>query len=406
MNQPSTLLAALALLAVPTLGVAQDLIAPTRNTQSIHWGNHASCTPLGLCGTMLPPQNPLLNYWPGGSAWDPTTNSLWVTTGQSLERRSVAPCGATCGQMQCPRSSLAANVMGMDLNDLTNELWILDDAGFVTRCANTCPPAVQGSFGPMPSIAQVGNTAPTGIAIDELNGLVFYSTSDFGGSGSAIHVAPLATPTAILQTTPMTICFGTLITGIAVHPGLRKLYITNGRETYDWNYAPGFPLVAYNNIGSTCCQLAPPGDPYIDLSIKWRPPVPMGESCANGSCQPCPMVHTLNTVPMLNSVLQLGLSWAQPGIPVWCLVNFGTCVANGPVLPPLCGPLYVPLGATLAPMGFVMTSPAAPCTATATIPLPLFGPPSFLGTPLASQFVGLCPTTGTTMSNCLSWVVQ
>ena len=380
----------------------------TRNTQSIHQGIHATCTPLGTCTTTLLPQNPALSYWPGGSAWDATTNSLWVTTGLRLERRSVAPCGLTCAQIACPKSSLTALAMGMDINDLTNELWILDDAGIVTRCSNTCPPAVLGSFTPLPSIALAGTNAPTAIAIDEMNGLVFYATSDFAGSGSAIHCALLATPALIFQSTPMTICFGTLITGIAVHPGLGKLYVTNGRETYDWNYIYNStgPSVTFPFGSGTCCTIAPLGDPYIDLSIRWAPPTPMGEPCANGSCPLCPMVHSLRNAPLLGTNLQLGLDQAPPGIPVWCLVSFGSCQPNGPVLPPLCGPLYVPLGAALFALGFVVTTGTS-CNASATIVLPLPGNSIFLGLPLASQFVGLCtPPTGTTMSNCLSWVLQ
>jgi hypothetical protein len=398
-----TTLASILLLAATAS--AQTLIAPTRNTQSIHQSVHATCTPLGTCTTTLPPQNPALNFWPGGSAWDGTSNSLWVSTGQMIERRSVAPCGLTCPQVLCPKSSLAAEVMGMDINELTNELWILDSAGVVTRCANDCSLAVQGSFS-IPSLAVVNNNGGTGVAIDEVNGLVFYSSSDFGGSGSAIHCALLATPTVIFQVTPMTICFGTLITGIAVHPGLPKLYVTNGRETFDWNYSVPSPGTVIFAAGACCTGIAPPGDPYIDLSIRWAPPVPMGEPCASGSCPPCGMVHVLRNSPVLNTNLQLGLDFAPPGIPVWCLINIGSCVAGGPVIPPLCGPLYVPLGAALTPLGPAVTV-GTPCNASATIVLPLVGPPSLIGLPLATQFVGLCtPGIGTTMSNCLSWVVQ
>jgi hypothetical protein len=407
MTHPFTPVTFLAFLSLPAVGAAQNLIALTRNLRTIHQGSHATCTPLGTCSTSLPLQN-VLSYWPGGTAWDGTTNALWCTTGQILERHPVAPCGQNCLVNPCPKSSLTAEVMGMDINELANELWILDDAGIVTRCTNVCPPVVQGSF-PVPGIGLVGNTAPTAIAIDEMNGIVFYTTSDFGGGGSWIHCAQLANPGSIFQTAPMQICFATLITGMAVHPGLGKLYVTNGRETFDWNYtySPGPPVPSVTFAGGACCvALAPPGDPFIDLSIRWAPATPLGEPCANGNCPVCPMVHVLRNAPLLGTNLQLGLDLAPPAIPVWCILSFGTCQPTGPSPAPLCGPLRVPVGgAPLAALGFVVTSGTA-CNASATIILPLPGNPAFLGTPLASQFVGICAPAGTTMSNCLSWVLQ
>ena len=172
MNLPSTLGALLALVAIPAVCTAQTLIALTRNTQTIHQSSHASCTALGSCPTSLPIQTPL-NYWPGGTAWDATTDSLLVTTGLLLERHSVSPCSLNCGPVLCPKSSLTAEAMGMDVHDGTNQLWILDDAGIVTRVQNNCGLGFLGSFTPLPSIALAGTTAPTAIAIDELNGLVF-----------------------------------------------------------------------------------------------------------------------------------------------------------------------------------------------------------------------------------------
>ncbi len=211
----------------------------------------------------------------------------------------------------------------------------------------------------------------------------------------------------IFQVTPLTICFGTLVTGIAVHPGLRRLYVTNGREVQEWTYgyvASG-PLVTFTAPGP-CCALAPPGDPYIDISLRTRPAVPMGESCANGSCPTCPMVHVLRNQPLLGTTLQLGLDLAPAGVPVWCLLNFGSCVPSPPGPPPLCGPIYVPLGTPAATLGFVVTGNGTGCNASATLLQPLPGNPLFLGTPMSSQFVGICPPLGTTMSNCLSWVLQ
>lgn len=398
-------LAALVALPFASTGAAQNLIALTLNTPVIHQSTHTPCTALGTCPAPgLPARTAGVFYWSGGNAWDGTTNSLWASTGQAIARYGVGPCGLNFGPVACPKSAPLAEVVGMDVHEGLNQLWILDDAGIVTQVQNTTALTFVNSFAT--GLALAGTIAPSAIAIDELRGLVFYTTCDFAGGGATLHVAQLATPGAIFQSTSISICFGTLITGIAVHPGTATLYSTNGRETMAWiyNYNSAGPSVSY--AAGVCCTAAPPGDPYIDLSIRWLPAVPLGEPCASGACTPCPMVHVLRNPPLLAANLQLGLDFAQPGIPVWCLINFGSCVTGGPVLPPLCGPLYVPLGALLSALGLQFTAGPGPCSASATIILPLPGNPVFLGTPLASQFVGLCPPSGTTMSNCLSWVIQ
>jgi hypothetical protein len=84
--------------------------------------------------------------------------------------------------------------------------------------------------------------------------------------------------------------------------------------------------------GTCCLQLAPPPDPWIDLSIRWGAATSTSGPCSNGTCPPCPMVHTLLNAPLLGTTLQLGLDQASPNSLAVCAVNFGPCNNTGPVM--------------------------------------------------------------------------
>jgi hypothetical protein len=198
------------------------------------------------------------------------------------------------------------------------------------------------------------------------------------------------------------------ITGLAVDAGNSVLYWTDGRNTYQTTYTytgtptPGSVVIT---PGTCCIGIAPLGDPFIDLSIKWGGATSSGAPCASGTCPSCPMVHSLRNAPLLGTTLQLGLDLAPVGVPAWCLINVGTCAGSAGIIPPLCGPVLVPTSAA-ATLGFQITTGGGPCTGTTTFLLPLPANPALAGLPLASQCLALCPPTGVTMSNCLSYVLQ
>lgn len=406
--------AALLLLA-PSLAAQSlpNLIAPTLNTPLIHESNHGTCTPLGTCTpTGLPtPTNLPFPFWAGGSAWDSASSGLWVTTGQQLRKMDMTTCTLQCGPIPCPKSSPLAEATGLDLHDGNNQLWVIDSAGWITQCTNACPPVVQNAWNTGLTLA--GTTATSAIGIDELNGLVFYSTCDFTGSGR-IYAAPLSNPGAWFQWTPVFDCLPnpTLITGLAVDAANGAVYWTNGRGTFRWTYTynPSGPSVAFTP-GTCCLQVAPFTDPYIDLSIRWGGATSSGAPCANGSCPACPMVHSLRNAPLLGSTLQLGLDQATPGTLALCAVDFGTCLTAGPLVAPFCGQILVPLSPAMLILGPNIPVGPGPCNASTTWFLPLPGNPIFAGTPMCSQCFSLCGASGTVgggtqMSNCLSWVLQ
>jgi hypothetical protein len=182
----------------------------------------------------------------------------------------------------------------MDMHDGNNQLWVIDSAGWITQCTNACPPIAQNSWNT--GLPITGNWVTSAIAIDELRGLVFYSTCNFGMGQGQIYVAPLANPGAWFQSSPVFDCLPvpTLITGMAIDAANSALYWTTGRGTNRWTYTynPAGPSVAFTP-GTCCLQIAPLPDPYTDLSIRWGGATPSGGPCANGACAPCPNVHVL-----------------------------------------------------------------------------------------------------------------
>lgn len=117
------------------------------------------------------------------------------------------------------------------------------------------------------------------------------------------------------------------------------------------------------------------------------------------------MVHLLRNAPLLGTTLQLGLDQAPVGVPVWDVISIGACT-TGILAPPMCGPILVPLIAATLIFPMQITTGGVGCTGTTTFFLPLPANPALVGLPMASQCIGLCPPTGTTLSNCLSFVLQ
>lgn len=388
-----------------------NLIGVTRNSPLIAQNQHGACTLLPNCApTGMPPST--FVAWAGGTAWDPATNTVWVTTGQLLGRYTMNGCGVSCPPAACPKSSPLAEATGLDVFAAANELWVIDDAGWITRCTNACPPVVITSCNT--GLALAGFTATTGIAVDGIRGLVFYSTADFAAGTGTIYAATLANPCVPFQAVAVFDCFNNpnQITGIAVDAANAVLYWTNGRSTFDWSYSynPSGPAVAFTP-GTCCVQAAPLPDPYTDLSIRWGAATSTGAPCANGACPACPMSHVLRNAPLLGTTLQLGLDLAPVSVPAWCVIGLGPCLAIGPMVPPLCGPVLVPLPAA-GTLGLQFTAGSSgsagtpPCNGSTTFLLPLPPNSALAGTVLSSQCVTLCVPTGTALSNCLSWTLQ
>lgn len=403
MHSPHAVLSPLAaaLLCAGAASAQVTLISQTRITPVIAQNDHGACTGTILCAPLMP--NSLPAIWDGGAAWDAATNSMWVSSGGLLGRFDPT-CTSTCAPAGAPIGP--ANVVtGLDVVDSLNELWILDNLGVITRCNRAnCPPTVNSTCAtPFP---QAGFLVTSGIAVDEGRGAVFYSVCDFAAGTTTVYVATLANPCTPFASTVLADLFSNpaICTGVACDWGNSILYWTDSRSTYGlaYNFNNTGPSITFG-AQSSCLVASPPGEPYTDLTIRVAAATSSGTSCASGTCPSCPVVHSLRTGPVLGSTLQLGLDQAVPNTFYWCLLGFGGC-GTGVSITPLCGPILTPV--ILGPLGPNLTTNGGPCNGSTTFFWTLPANPAFAGTVMSSQCIGLCGGTSTTMSNCLTWVLQ
>ncbi|MFY9343302.1 MAG: hypothetical protein WAT39_12475 [Planctomycetota bacterium] len=340
----------------------------------------------------------------GGAAWDPVLSGAWISNGPTIA------CVDDNGNYLCAPvpSPTPFPITGLECVEHLNELWATDTRGNLARMTRTCPPTFL-------SLANTGvpwtaNSGLSGLAVDEGNGLVFYTESDFITWSTILHVATLANPTVQFFSfnvanwiMPCSLPFRPAH-GVAVDWAARRIYLTDGLQTISTYYwlPPNFLF----GFGVNCCTLFTP-DHLIGLA--WRPggATPFGGPCANGTCTPCPMVHGLvNDSNMGNLGFQLRLTNAQSGGVALCHVSWGSCSSPGWNIPGLCGPLWTTTNTLTTLSALVLGPPGCNGTATFALPLPpiaIFGYP-----PVSSQCIELCPGGGlnTAMSNCLDWNLQ
>ncbi|MCA8977368.1 MAG: hypothetical protein KDC98_21780 [Planctomycetes bacterium] len=398
------LAAACATVLVTGVAFAQtnhNLLGTTQTTMSLQQSRHSGCVTLGSCTPpgLLP--NPV--FYAGGVAYDGTSDTIWATDGWMLGRyQGPSGCVPACTPVPCPKSSTTANATGLDVVESLGELWITDDAGWLTRTTLACPPTVTASC---PLLLPTG-TVPTDVAVDDGRGIFFVCALNSTLGISELYVYQLGSACGPeFSVTPLISCTSSSVpaVGIAADWGNQRIYWTNGPDTFSfpYSYNPSGPSIAYGL--QTCCTfVVSPNDPYTDLTLRPRISSPAGNPCSNGTCPSCLNWHSLRNAPILGNTLQLGLDDAPESALAWCMVGLGPC-SPGPTFPPLCGPLWVTPSTAL---GAYPTGGSVGCngTATALLALPLI--PALAGLPLSSQWIVLCSgSTGTAMSNCQSWIL-
>ncbi|MGE3172190.1 MAG: hypothetical protein AB7O97_06140 [Planctomycetota bacterium] len=413
MQRSHLLAAALLPLCTPVLtaqGPAR-LVTLTRSAPGLHVFDIQNCTQVDHCAPLpLPTPLPPVVQGAGDLAWDPHTRGAWITDGFRL-----AKVDDQC-QVQCPVTPLPAGngvVSGLEVFESRNRLFSIDTAGVLTQWIPSCPPTVvsscqTGLTGP------AGNFTPTGIAIDEGLGYVFYAITDFGTGDNALAVATVQDPCTILQRIQVQACPSSTLPfqnleGLTVDWCNRVLYATDGRRTMALNYQIGIVGIAIT--GQTCCPpLAITQDRYSGIAIRPGREEPFGQACSNGLCPNCPMRHSLGNDPNVGNARFFLRTAGVPRLSlVWNLIGLGPC-NNAPVLPPLCGPIHTnPLGGVLGPFLPVASTTGA-CDGFVGVSVGVPPDPYFCGIVVSSQALALCFDVsggfGTSLSNCVTFECQ
>ncbi len=397
-----------AVAAVLTAQTPDHLFGITRNIPALRHQSHTACAVLGQCALPgMPPATPLPPFV-GGTAWDPTRSGAWVSNGV-LTGKFDDNCTTMCPPAPLPSPGIAMLVTGLEVVEGLNQLWAIDSAGILHFYTNTCPPNPAGMCNTGLGPTAIGNVT-SGLAVDELQGLVFIAHPVFPVGINRIVVTLLAqpcAPVAQFQLPPCFTPFGT-VTGLACDWGNQILYATDGFSTVAMSYAWTPPTLTITGI--TCCVLPiMTADPLIGLAVRPGRATSTGMSCGNGACPPCPQVHTLLNDPVLgNAGFRLALDQAPANTFAWCLIGAAPCQVPGVIVPPLCGPVHtLPFLGTLGPNA---TGPATtPCDGATSFNLPLPIAPGLAGLLFSSQCLTVCFSTtgfGTGLSNCLSWQLQ
>lgn len=402
------LFAAAALTTLVTAQTPNNLIGLTRNTPLLYQRDHTACAMLPFCPVGMPaaPATP----YAGGTAWDPFRNLAIVSNGFLIAEVDPNTCATVCPPAPAPTLSPNAMVTGLECVESLNQIWMIDSFGALYQMQYACPPVVLSVCNT--GLPLTATNATGGLAVDECNGLVFYSYSNFTTGVNTIHIATIANPCVTIQVVTPTTCPGSLplrgITGLATDGCRQILYMTDGVQTIAWNYnvLPG-PVVAFGP--QTCCVLPmPAADPMIGLAVRSGRETSTGGPCANGSCAPCPFVHSLTNSPNLgNAFFQLQADQVQQNALVFCGIGLGPCSTAGPILSPFCGPLL--FGPSVMTLGPVITPPGAPCSGFAAFNLPLPMDTTLCGVVASSQCASVCNVggfLGFSLSNCISWEVQ
>ncbi len=382
------------------------LVGITRVTPFLRHQSHGPCALLAQCPLPMPGSIGLPPF-AGGTAWDPVRSGAWVSNGLLLAKFDDN-CAPLCPPMPIPSLGPNAFVTGMELVEGVNQLWLIDNLGNLHRYTNACPPLPLGVCNTGLGPTAIGNVT-TGLAVDELNGIVFVAHPAFPAGPNRIVVTLPGTPCAPVSQFFLPPCFAAfgVVLGLACDAANQVLYATDGINTAALSYAWAAPNVLPGPL--TCCAMpTTTAEPMIGLAIRPGRATSVGQSCANGSCAPCPQIHVARNDSVLgNASFTLGLDQAPAGAFALLAVGVGPCMVPAPALPPLCGPLHtVPLLGTIGPN---LTGGAAVCDGTTnfTIALPLA--PPLAGQVFSSQCVTICLAGGVLgfgMSNCLSWQLQ
>lgn len=405
MFRSALLLASFAIGSLATAQSPDHLVGITRNLGNLRHLSHSACNVLASCAPVGFPSAAGMPANAGGTAWDPIHSGAWISNGQFLACVDDA-CNYLCTPFAVPGMGGNNFIVGLEVVESRNELWLVDNNDTLRVLTLACPPVQVRSC----QITFLDPTyTTTGLAVDELNGHVFYARTLLGAAANVIARADLGAPCVVTSAMTLLPCAGApqSLTGLACRSGDNTLFATDGLRTMSiqYNVAGGLLTIWPPN----CCLAVPAGaDPLMGLAVRPGRATPAGATCANGSCPNCAMDHDTNGDAVLgNAQFALHLGSAPAGSLVWCIVGAGPCALPGANIPALCGPIYTtPVLGTLGP---ALSGGGVGCTGSADFPMALPAAAGLAGVVLSSQCVVLCSNViglGTSVSNCISFELQ
>lgn len=394
---------AVALLAAIPAQTSNHLVGLTRVGSDLRHQSHAACAQLAICSPAGFPSGAGQPPSAGGTAWDSRRSGAWISEGNFLALVDDN-CAYICPPFVAPIP--AANyIVGLEVVEKLDQLWAIDNTGLLHRFALTsCPPAPLAPC----AVGFVNPFVTTGLAVDELSGIVFYGRTDPVTGANFVVTAPEALPCAPVQLLPVPPCAVAMgpWTGLAVDAGARVIYATDSLRTVGIAYQViGAAVIAVT--GMNCCPpVAAGADPLVGLAVRPGRATATGASCTNGTCAACPMNHgTVGDSVLGNNDFALRLANAPAGSLAWCFVGAGPCWLPGAAVPPLCGAVHLP--GVLGTLGANFVPGAAGC-GTTDFALPLPSSSVLAGAVMSSQCLVFCPAGvgGFGLSHCLSFELQ
>jgi hypothetical protein len=381
---------------------AAQLVGPTRIAGDLRRYSTAACAPVANCVPAGFPSGAGLPPTAGGAGWDAMRSGAWISNGQFVACVDDA-CNYLCTPGVIPGMPGGVFAVGMEVVTRTQELWVLDSADNLRVFNLTCPPTPTSVC----AVAFVNPFVSGGLAVDDLNGVVFYSRFNPATGQNQIAYATAANPCAPVALLPVAPCAAPAgaFTGLAVDSVDQVIYATDGQRlvAIDYVVTPAGTVV-FTNVN--CCPPMAGLDPLTGLAVRPGRATPTGAPCNAGTCPACPMVQSTDGDSVLgNANFGLQLNGAPAGSLAWCLIGDGPCMPVGPVVPPLCGQAH-----TLPLLGILGANfvGGAGCAGQTTFALPLPPNASLGGLVLSSQCFVWCPAGvgGTAMSQCLSFELQ
>ncbi|MEZ5967137.1 MAG: hypothetical protein R3F56_25100 [Planctomycetota bacterium] len=350
------------------------------------------------CPSPLPPST--LRY-AGGTAHDPRDRQTWISNGTLLAKidpRSTS-CAVTCAPFPAPDLVPGEVVTGLACNEQTGRLFVShSDNRILTYDAVSCALTLVSTC----SLSVPANHIVSGLATDDVNGLLFYATSPWLGPGlppevtTALQASPCS-PTCPPFNVPA--CNGPVqfVTGLGFDPCRSVLHVTDGAALFR------IRVVGCTQTFLNCCYASLSG-PQIGLCFLPSTEVSSGNVCFTGSVTPCSaMAHTLVGDPTIGNLgFGLALDNAPAGTLAIVNLNVGGCAPSTTY-----GVLCTGVPSFWFAFGWTPSTGGTGCGGSAFWPVPLPPSPTLCGVQLSTRWFGVAGAlTNNYVSNCLTWAIS